>query len=164
MAKFSSCCCYFSKKRRLFVKLLFLSTTHFSTSDILLSMITQQTKSYKTRSYMGSFFLKFSLKKIVTTLPKGNRKLFQYHNSFHQFLLFFQQKITIYFFFFRKKNRNEHKWDSNKDIFYNKHKFEAMYMYLRQVTDSGRGHRTQEPFSNPRTQELFNALPLSSYP
>ena len=43
------------------------------------------------------------------------------------------------FFFFLKQD--EHKLDSNKDIFYNKHKFEAIYMYLRQV--SGRGHRTQ---------------------
>ena len=42
-------------------------------------------------------------------------------------------------FFFKKTGRtNEHKLDSNKDIiFNNKHKFKAMYMYLRQF--SGRG-------------------------
>ena len=53
-----------------------------------------------------------------------------------------------FFFFFLKQDK--HKLDSNKDIFYNKHKFKAMYMYLRQV--SGRGHRTQEPFGS-----TFNA-------
>ena len=46
--------------------------------------------------------------------------------------------------------------DWNKDIFYNAHKFNPMYMYLRQA--SGRRHRTQEPFGS-----TFNALPLSYF-
>ena len=64
------------------------------------------------------------------------------------------KSCALFFFFILILKQDELKLDSNKDIFYNKHKFEAVYMYLRQV--SGRGYRTKEPFGS-----IFNTLPLS---